>query len=304
MANPWEAEIEFSMDLAEQLIGGQFPELLPLKVEFYGQGWDNVAVLVNEEWVFRFPQRELARLTMEGELACLSELPESLPLAVPRPLFVGWATSTYPYVFSGYRMLLGQTSCLAGMTLQQRKSCAPVLATFLRALHDPAIAEAGRGRVHDDRINRANMERHLAPMEKRLSEIRDLPADVDRKALMELAHDLSKTSPWTGEKRIVHGDLYARHLLVNGANQLCGVIDWGDAHLGDPALDLSVLFSFLPKFARPLFEAVYGGIDLPTRKRAQFRAVNYGVTLTHYGESSDDEAIAQVGRDALTFLLE
>ena len=36
----------------------------------------------------------------------------------------------------------------------------------------------------------------------------------------------------------VHGDLYSRHLLVDDAGRPCGVIDWGDCHVGDPAVDL------------------------------------------------------------------
>ncbi len=304
MTNPWEAEIEFSMELAEELVGRQFPELLPVELEFYGQGWDNVAVLVNGEWVFRFPQRELARLTMEGELACLTALSDHLPLAIPHPQFVGWPTTAYPFVFSGYRKLPGTTGCSASLSADQRRACAPLLASFLRSLHNPALAVACQDRVHSDRIDRANMQRFLVPMEKRLHEIRCLPECVERAGLVSLARDLAQTPAWEGTRRVVHGDLYARHLLVNEAGQLCGVIDWGDGHLGDPALDLSVLYSFLAKEARPLFEAVYGGIDERTRGRAKFRALHYGVTLTHYGEQAADEAIAQAGRDALTFLLE
>ncbi|MCH7839494.1 MAG: phosphotransferase [Planctomycetes bacterium] len=38
---------------------------------------------------------------------------------------------------------------------------------------------------------------------------------------------------------LVHRDLYARHMLVDDDGRPCGVIDWGDVHVGDPAIDLS-----------------------------------------------------------------
>jgi aminoglycoside phosphotransferase (APT) family kinase protein len=38
------------------------------------------------------------------------------------------------------------------------------------------------------------------------------------------------------EPALVHCDLGASHLLVHGG-RLAGVIDWGDAKIGDPAID-------------------------------------------------------------------
>ncbi len=39
---------------------------------------------------------------------------------------------------------------------------------------------------------------------------------------------------------LMHGDLYARHLLLDESFQLSRVIDWGDLHAGDGAVDLAV----------------------------------------------------------------
>jgi aminoglycoside phosphotransferase (APT) family kinase protein len=77
------------------------------------------------------------------------------------------------------------------------------------------------------------------------------------------------------------------------------VIDWGDVHLGDPALDLSLAFSFLPPAARGAFREAYGAIDDATWDRARFRALHYGVLLTHYGTEIGDDAIRAAGEYAL-----
>jgi aminoglycoside phosphotransferase (APT) family kinase protein len=102
----------------------------------------------------------------------------------------------------------------------------------------------------------------------------------------------------------VHGDLYARHFLVDGSNTPCGVIDWGDVHLGDPALDLSIAYSFLLPGARSAFQEAYGHTDdTALWERARFRALAYGILLTHYGSEVGDEAIQAAGEYALNAVL-
>jgi phosphotransferase family enzyme len=93
--------------------------------------------------------------------------------------------------------------------------------------------------------------------------------------------------------------IYVRHLLVDEARRLCGVIDWGDVHLGDPALDLSIAFSFLPPGARGAFREAYGPIDAATWDRARFRALFYGTGLVDYGADVGDEAVRAAGEYAL-----
>jgi aminoglycoside phosphotransferase (APT) family kinase protein len=77
------------------------------------------------------------------------------------------------------------------------------------------------------------------------------------------------------------------------------VIDWGDVCLADPALDLSISFTFLPRESWPEFRAAYGEIDGETWERARFRALFYGAVLTHYGASAGDEPIRHAGELAL-----
>ena len=97
----------------------------------------------------------------------------------------------------------------------------------------------------------------------------------------------------------VHGDLYARHLLADEVKNLVGVIDWGDLHLGDAALDLSIAWSFLHAEARTEFAAAYGVIGEASWNRARFRALNYGIILMLYGRDINDPHLRSVGEYAL-----
>src|SRR5262249_19031975 len=100
-----------------------------------------------------------------------------------------------------------------------------------------------------------------------------------------------------------HGDLYARHLLVDDAGALSGVIDWGDVHLGLPWLDLSIAFGFLPPSARAAFFETYGGVpDRALVRRARLRALGYAVALLVYGAETSDVDLVREARVSLDHL--
>ncbi len=126
---------------------------------------------------------------------------------------------------------------------------------------------------------------------------------LERSPLIEAAisrtEELAKTPPWAGERVWVHGDLYGRHLLCGADGALTGIIDWGDMHAGDRALDLSIAWSFLPRQAHADFLARYGPVDRDTWARARFRSLHYGPFLILYGQDVEDPAIEEVGRLAI-----
>jgi aminoglycoside phosphotransferase (APT) family kinase protein len=81
---------------------------------------------------------------------------------------------------------------------------------------------------------------------------------------------------------LVHGDLHARHLLVDPAGRATGVLDWGDLCLADPALDLSLGFAAFSGAARAAFLAAYGPVDAERELRARALAVRLAALLARY----------------------
>jgi len=295
MTEPWQPDIDFDEERARALVEAQFPELAPARLEVLGRGWDNLALLVNGEWVFRFPQRELAGDLMRHEVAALGAIAGDLPLAVPEPSLVGRPEGDYPHVFCGYRMLEGRTACSVDPVTVADEANARAVGEFLRALHGVEPARELPG----DLIRRADLEYRLERVLEKLAAIAPTVPDVDVEALGVAARELARTSPWGGEPRLVHGDLYARHLLVDREGRVSGVIDWGDVHRGDPALDLSIAYGFFPAVLRGAFEEAYGGVDEATGRRARFRAILYGALLSEYGAKVGDSDVSRLGRWAL-----
>lgn len=308
-ANPWEPDVAMSADHAARLIAAEFPELVPVHLELLGIGWDNTAYLVNENWVFRFPRRQIARDLIEIEARWLPVLAPCLPLPIPVPEYLGKPDETYPYPFCGYRLLAGRTACSGRFTLDDHMANADILAAFLSRLHSPDTAPKWLGSAPGDVIARTDLGRRTRVIMERLARLESrVPWVRDRgDAIRSLAQELSGARPRSGRGAWVHGDLYARHLLVDAENRVCGVIDWGDMHRGDIALDLSIAFSFLAPEARVRFCVAYGPVDLcedpDLWQRARFQGLFYGVVLMDYGTETGDSALALVGENALTHAL-
>jgi aminoglycoside phosphotransferase (APT) family kinase protein len=297
----WSAEQTVSTSLAIQLIEEQFPTLAPVHLELCGEGWDNYAFRVNEQFIFRFPRREIAVELIETEYRLLPRLASRVTLPVPVPQYLGHATAQYPWPFSGYRMLSGKTACSVGFTDEQRCSLAKPLAEFLSSLHAISASVASAWSAPIDKIGRLDFSRRLPVARGNLEKIRGLRLPVDTRRLMEI---LEKTDISYIPKQIalVHGDFYARHFLVTGAGNLSGVIDWGDIHLGDPAVDIAIAHSFLPPAAHETFRTVYGAISEETWQTAHFRALYHSVYLVLYSHEVQDSNLLRESLQSLQFI--
>lgn len=298
MSQQWDADIALSTDAAAALIDAQFPALAPVALTTLGGGWDNVAYVTNGRSVFRFPRRQIAAGLLAREARILPRLAPHLPTPIPAPQYIGTPTPDYPFVFTGYPLLPGRTADERPPTLAGRMALATDLAQFLRALHAIPIDPATRAWAPGDEIDRANLPSRAPRVRERLTAN---AAALDEARIARLCATIADlaTTPLARTTCWVHGDLYRRHLLLDTADRLAGVIDWGDLHLGDPALDLSIAWTFLPRPARDLFRARYGRADDAVWRRARFRAIHYGATLSEYGASVGDEAIRTLGLTAL-----
>ncbi len=303
MGSVWSADIPLDEAAARQLIAAQFPALAGHELRPLGVGWDNTAYLVGAATVFRFPRRQGAAELLAREAQIVPLLAPHLPVPIPAPTFVGTPTPLFPYPFVGYPFLRGTPASDLAVSDDDdaRTALAAPLGAFLRALHGIPIDAATRTWAPGDEIARNDLAGRAPGLSVRL---RGNAAALDGAAvarLVALVGQLATTPARAAPPCWVHGDLYPRHLLLDEAQRFVGVIDWGDVHLGDPALDLSLAWTFLPIVAHPAFRAGYGPIDAATWDRARFRAIHYGAILAEYGRAEGiapllDLAIATLRR--------
>jgi aminoglycoside phosphotransferase (APT) family kinase protein len=292
----WSAELVVDRERARRLIAGQFPSVELTSVRLLGEGWDNTVWVVDESWVFRFPRRAAAIPGVEREIAVLPRLAPLLPLPIPLPLFIGRPAEDYPWPFFGAALLAGREPADAGLTDGARTRLARPLALFLRTLHGRHVAAGlDAHALPADPMGRADMARRVPWTLQRLAEVERLrlwrpPGSIG--TLLEAARALPAAEP----SAVVHGDLHVRHLLVDAAGALTGVIDWGDLCRADPSIDLMLLWSFLPPQGRLEFLAACGPIGQEQMLRARVLALFLSATLLLY---SHHEGMTNLRREAI-----
>ena len=301
---PWVPEREVEPDLAAELIARAAPGLAGAPLEPFGAGWDNVAYLVADAWVFRFPRREFAVEAMENEIRGLPRVAPQLPLAVPLPVHVGHPGEAYPWPYAGYRLVPGNPVVDHMLRAPLAPRSAARLGRFLAVLHrldgDP-LRTAG---LPQDRIRRLDGPYRASQALERLERIgrrAPLAGAVDLVALLE--RGLPRGWSPRGDHP-VHGDLDARHLLVDDGGRVTGAIDWGDLHLGEPALDLALAWTLFRPPDRVEFRRAYGEIDDDTWAAARFRAVHHSLSVLDWAESVRLDGLAAGARGWLANVLE
>ncbi|BDE05855.1 hypothetical protein WPS_11310 [Vulcanimicrobium alpinum] len=172
------------------------------------------------------------------------------------------------------------------------------LGAFLRALHaiDPGSPIAAR--LPTDAIGRLDHRKRFPMAVERLRSLHDTGRIDDPAPLIASLASIAP-QPGEGALHVVHGDLYARHLVVDDGGALRGVIDWGDLHLGDPALDLAAAEMLFEPAQRAEFDIGYGSVDARSRERARWRGIYHAAMTADYGLRIDDEPLAAASLAAL-----
>lgn len=298
MTHQWEPQQTIEPPLALQLIREQFPELSTKNIRLLGAGWDNTAFIIDEELIFRFPRREIALALLEAEWRVLPKLAPRLPVPIPTPLWKGSPTFGFPWPFIGYRLIPGFTACHVNLQEDERAALAEPIAKFLALLHATPLSDFSECRIPKDNHSRIDGVLLTEKIEKNFKEILQLGLLEDLKKLELIVQNLQNFRAPVNSF-LVHGDFYVRHLLIGQKHDLVGVIDWGDIHWGDPAIDLAIAHSFLPVQAHQSFIKAYGDISEETWKLAKLRAIYSNTLLVLFGYHSNDPNIMREGLRAL-----
>ncbi|HEY3829771.1 MAG TPA: phosphotransferase [Solirubrobacteraceae bacterium] len=290
----WDPEVDVDERLARTLIRTHFPTLDWHTLRRIGAGWDNTVWATADGIAFRFPRREIAIPGVEREIAILPALAPHLPLAIPEATHVGRPSDLFRWPWFGSRLITGCELAEARYSEAQRTALAPLLGLFLRTLHNLPLHLAQALPV--DPLRRADMAVRVPMTREALAEVATqwaAPGWVGE--LLEEAEQL----PAAAQIVLVHGDLHIRHLLVDEARGLTGVIDWGDTCRAHPCIDLSLYWSLLPPAGRAAFLTAYGSIEHDELIRARVLALFLCATLAAYAHA---EGMQELEREAISGL--
>ncbi|HVA34518.1 MAG TPA: phosphotransferase [Candidatus Baltobacteraceae bacterium] len=301
MTEPWTADLVVTPELVRRSIARQFPDLALESIELLGEGWDNAAFLVDDAYVFRFPRRAVSAPLIQAEIDFLPRLARQLPLPISAPRFAGKPSAEFPWPFAGYTLLRATPLSAAHPDSAAIERIAVALGEFLRALH--AIDASGfvaDGLVGDE-IGRLDHAQRMPKLRARFEVLSSAGLLADPTPLLDYLEAIAPTGPRQDRCVVVHGDLYARHVLVDDGGCVEGIIDWGDVHYGDPAVDVSILFEVLPPSARAAFADAYGSVDDRTLELARYRAIYHAALVAYYGHRIGDAELLAAGLAGLAY---
>ncbi|WP_446040171.1 aminoglycoside phosphotransferase family protein [Streptomyces sp. SID1121] len=234
-----EADIDAS--LVRRLLAAQFPQWADLPVVRVDNGTSNAMYRLGDTMVVRLPRREAAAADVDREHRWLPRIAPSLPFAVPVPLGKGRPAADYPWAWSVYWWLEGETPTAGGV--DRTGLFARDLAEFVRALRriDPTDGPP------------SYRSEHLAARDTATrAAIGELHGIVDARAATAVWEAALRAPEWRDAPVWIHADLQPGNVLtVRG--RLSAVIDFGCTGLGDPAVDLLPAWYLLGGAARDVF---------------------------------------------------
>ena len=289
------SEFTVDVELVRRLLLEQHPDFVDLPLVQVGEGWDNVVFRLGDELAIRLPRRSVTAALIENEQRWLPLLAPRLPLPVPTPVRTGRPGSGFPWAWSVVRWFPG-TAAFTAPPFDPR-AAAIALGGFLRALHQPAPADAPRSPWRS-----IPLDARTARLHQHLDQLHDT---VNRERILALWDRLVVTPRWSGPPMWIHGDLHPGNLLIHD-NALSAVIDFGDVACGDPATDLSVMWMVQPPDHRlTLFEAAGRSRSNPADeqmwRRARGWALAIGVAVVALGRHGNP--LAELGRQTIAAAL-
>jgi aminoglycoside 2''-phosphotransferase len=274
------------------LLQACFPAFQVERYVLIGEGWDSVALLINDENVFRFAKRPDVAVRQAREAQLLPLLADRLPLPIPRYTHT-WADPAWPGMrIVGYPLLAGEQLMHTPDRPEHRAIQAAQLAEFVSALHAVPVEQARQhGALGGDAASRRkDYRRFFATV---CSNMLPLFTAREQAAIVAFwARYLDDDTCFTFTSTLVHRDLNIEHVLCDPASgHLTGVIDWGDAGIDDPAVDFAAVRRQLgEEFARQMLAAYRHPLDATLVHRMDFYAGMEPFHEIHFGQVSGDAA--------------
>ncbi len=233
------------------------------------RGQFNDVLIVDDVLVFRHPRTAAAAKTLQTEVDLLRTLQGRLSLPVPNPVFVQCGAGSSERGIAGYRLLPGEPltrETVASRTPVEIAHVAGQIAGFLRDLHAipandlPAIPTA------DSPADWANL---FASFRAELFTF--MRPDARATVAASFAEFLGTAGNAGFSPVLRHGDLGGENIRYDPAtNRVTGIIDFGSAAMGDPAVDLAALSWYGDAFVAALSNGYPAFADPGVRSRAAF----------------------------------
>ncbi len=214
----------------------------PRDIVFLGQGDFCTAFLLDGHLVARVGRHAEADSALRREASLLPHVAPRLPVAIPSPVVLPQRTQDGHVI--ALHDQIGGSALLPGvwraLPAEKRGRCTRELGDFLSRLHevDPDSARSWGAEPLDHAEEARVFRKRMRSLSNSI-----LPDALRHRTDEVLARYQAGGELWSFQPTLVHGDLSPEHVLFDATNAtLTGVIDWGDARIGDPARDFVYLY--------------------------------------------------------------
>ncbi len=225
-------------------IKNNFPDLKFKKSDIVDHGWNKTVIVLDKTIVFTFPKNKEAQSKFRAELEILPKLSKTITLPIPDFQYIPADKS-----FAGYNFVPGEPLTFKDfktLNSNQQNKIAKQVSDFLNELHNFSITRAKRAGVTvawSEKDARSYYAGQAETVYKKLS-------SNDRKLLKNIFDTYCNGKIKKDfKKTVVHQDLTSDHILfAPKTKKVCGIIDFGDIQISDPAVDFSKLWEYSENF--------------------------------------------------------
>lgn len=260
------------------------PEITIESMSLNREGLMNDIMIINGEVVFRFPKHEYSFKHLNDETKLLRLLRNYISLEIPLPLYQSEDVLAYRFI-PGETLRPDMLLRLAG---DEQQIIANQLAQFFKELHGVPISE-----ISDFEIPMADALMKYEGWMNVYQRIRDkvfplLLPHVREWATAHFESHLADKSNFQYELKIVNTDIPPYHIMFDRQmKRINGIIDFGCAGLGDPAIDFGIIiYNYGESFMKRFYQ-VYPEAETYL-KRARFYAGAQEVRWLLTGIESND----------------
>jgi aminoglycoside phosphotransferase (APT) family kinase protein len=248
-------------DLVRRLIREQFPQWADLPVRPVDKGgYDNFTFHLGDEMSVRLPRDEGYAPQVEKEAEWLPKIRPHLSLPIPVPLAKGKPDEDYPFYWSVNRWIEGET--LRYDNISDLNQFAVDLSKFIKELQSIDASNGPAAGKHSQ-FRGCSL---TVLNDWTLAALETLGELVDAEKCLQIWHRAT-ASEWAKKPVWIHGDINPGNLLVK-KGKLSSVIDFGIMAVGDPAVELTMAWTFFDDKSRKVF-LQSTGLDIETEYRAR-----------------------------------
>jgi aminoglycoside phosphotransferase (APT) family kinase protein len=288
-------QIDTSVALVRALLRAQHPEWADLVVEpIESAGTVHSLYRLGDELLVRMPLLPGAAKEVEKEQRWLPDLAPQLPLTVPTPVARGSATDRYPYAWSVYQWIDGETADRAPVA--DPCAAARELGRFVIALQG---IDARRGPEPGPGTSFRGAPLALRDTHVRAA-IEALSGPVDSAAVTSAWAEALAVKEWDRPGVWFHGDLLPGNLVVVDG-RLVAVIDFGCCGTGDPAVDAIPAWSLFTGRARSAYRDALGMDDATWARGRGWALSGALLAIPYYRETNP--SFAELSRRTLDEVL-